>query len=124
MLKVRSLGLVIPYLEPSGNYNVFPVYVDFGKVIPYLEPSGNYNKRLWDKVFRIGYTIPRTIRELQPHFRVSHVALCYTIPRTIRELQRQTRATTQPKSYTIPRTIRELQLWLMSIFSPPALYHT
>ena len=59
--------MVIPYLEPSGNYNLFPHNLGHYVVIPYLEPSGNYNEYAdyCEEIER--YTIPRTIRELQPN---------------------------------------------------------
>lgn len=34
---------VIPYLEPSGNYNPVKSQKFRATVIPYLEPPGNYN---------------------------------------------------------------------------------
>ena len=56
---------VIPYLEPSGNYNLTTEKMLFLLVIPYLEPSGNYNQKRVVEESEYGYTIPRTIRELQ-----------------------------------------------------------
>ena len=32
----------IPYLEPSGNYNISDAVELYSGAIPYLEPSGNY----------------------------------------------------------------------------------
>ena len=56
------------------------------------------------------YTIPRTVRELQltpaQYLPLRH----YTIPRTVRELQLSPKGTGSLKNYTIPRTVRELQL--------------
>ena len=56
---------VIPYLEPSGNYNSGINGIMNLAVIPYLEPSGNYNAIRAIEMEMNSYTIPRTIRELQ-----------------------------------------------------------
>ena len=41
--------------------------------------------------------------------------LNYTIPRTIRELQPETKTGKRHRDYTIPRTIRELQLEIIAV---------
>ena len=43
MVNFKSIRKVIPYLEPSGNYNGMPNHILIPPVIPYLEPFGNYN---------------------------------------------------------------------------------
>ena len=35
--------MIIPYQEPSGNYNKRGVLCIKSVIIPYQEPSGNYN---------------------------------------------------------------------------------
>src|SRR5699024_9743771 len=37
---------IIPYQEPSGNYNSESQKFIFRRIIPYQEPSGNYNIEL------------------------------------------------------------------------------
>ena len=55
------------------------------------------------------YTIPRTVRELQPTVTYMRVDVDYTIPRTVRELQHPGAELREHADYTIPRTVRELQ---------------
>ena len=57
----------------------------------------------------MNYTIPRTVRELQPVTVAGACTQDYTIPRTVRELQHRLRLETLLQDYTIPRTVRELQ---------------
>ena len=56
---------VIPYLEPPGNYNIMGAAAQAYGVIPYLEPPGNYNLAIHYAILMLSYTIPRTTRELQ-----------------------------------------------------------
>ena len=55
------------------------------------------------------YTIPRTVRELQPIICHCVRKIHYTIPRTVRELQLPGHTSNRIFNYTIPRTVRELQ---------------
>ena len=63
------------------------------------------------------YTIPRTVRELQPVESAHNGAKYYTIPRTVRELQHTMEHELERRHYTIPRTVRELQLSALSLNS-------
>ena len=51
------------------------------------------------------YTIPRTVRELQPLMDGGNDDENYTIPRTVRELQLCRFADENGDYYTIPRTV-------------------
>lgn len=51
------------------------------------------------------YTIPRTVRELQPPARCPRRRRDYTIPRTVRELQPRRCGTCEAAHYTIPKTV-------------------
>ena len=83
----RSRSTIIPYQELSGNYNKIEGYEALKQIIPYQELSGNYNVVSYSYWRYENYTIPRTIRELQPLAALAHCTRHYTIPRTIRELQ-------------------------------------
>ena len=61
------------------------------------------------KYITLYYTIPRTVRELQPLLPPPCGRLNYTIPRTVRELQLSPCVCARYSHYTIPRTVRELQ---------------
>jgi len=51
-----SKALTIPYLEPSGSYNVTDHQTIVKWTIPYLEPSGSYNQTGEDGILIL--TIP------------------------------------------------------------------
>ena len=58
-------------------------------IIPCQELSGNYNRPSPMGIGHTNYTIPRTIRELQPAAHRGRDRSYYTIPRAIREVQRK-----------------------------------
>ena len=60
------MDLIIPYQELLGNYNISRWEAAAGGIIPYQELLGNYNHVRAVCVFMSDYTIPRTVRELQP----------------------------------------------------------
>ena len=58
-------NMVLPYQELLGNYNeLFPVF-PAQTVLPYQELLGNYNLTYDPVNVPVGFTIPRTARELQ-----------------------------------------------------------
>ena len=85
------------------------VSVEHKTIIPYQERLGGYNDLSSKEAGCADYTIPRTIRGLQPVGESERVQYHYTIPRTIRGLQRIIPANCFAIYYTIPRTIRGLQ---------------
>ena len=65
MLNRISQLFVLPYQELLGNYNIASAGTMYATVLPYQELLGNYNS---DERFIsgiLGFTIPRTVRELQ-----------------------------------------------------------
>ena len=62
----RSRHTVLPYQELLGNYNTALLQSAHLVVLPYQELLGNYNLNPTWVEWLMGFTIPRTARELQP----------------------------------------------------------
>ena len=61
---------IIPYQELSGSYNASSMELYSSVIIPYQELSGSYNAVCSLALTSVHYTIPRTVRELQPAARL------------------------------------------------------
>ena len=105
-------NMVLPYQELLGNYNeLFPVF-PAQTVLPYQELLGNYNLTYDPVNVPVGFTIPRTARELQHLAKAFLFDKGFTIPRTARELQRKKMTVETMLCFTIPRTAKRLQQWV------------